>query len=290
MFKGRPSAHPALGPRRTGTAFKLLVLAALALALALGPISAAHAAGPAQFSSIVPAPGGSTADPNPAISLVAYDPAKILSSGYSMTVDGRYCRSRLKYIAVGDATRVTVTAAPSSPLALANGPHTVTVQVTNAARAKSTCTWTFTVGSAPQLSDPTPAAGSTITTDTPAISVSVLAFSPVTSVSATLNGAQVPASYDAVSSKVSVTPPSALDNDADATVEVGQALLQHVRGGIHQAGINVAAFLQGEQACGVFRGIKGVGRSLVDGHGAGAGHRIRCLAGMQHPGAEAVFP
>jgi hypothetical protein len=63
-----------------------------------------------------------------------------------------------------------------------------------------------------------------------------------------------------------------------ATPPSRAALLEHVRGGVHDAGVDVAELLQGEEARAVFCVVEGVGGGLVDGHGTGVGARRRFLA------------
>ena len=72
------------------------------------------------------------------------------------------------------------------------------------------------------------------------------------------------------------TPPSRL----------GDALLEDVAGGVHDAGVDVAGFLQREEPGGVIGVLEHVRGGLVDGHGAGAGDRVGLLPGMQLPGGE----
>ena len=54
---------------------------------------------------------------------------------------------------------------------------------------------------------------------------------------------------------------------ANAAFEVGQALFEHIRGGVHDAGVDVAQLFQGEQVGGVFGAFELVAGGLVDGDG-----------------------
>jgi hypothetical protein len=74
---------------------------------------------------------------------------------------------------------------------------------------------------------------------------------------------------------------------ADAPFQAGDALLQHIRGGVHDPGVDVAGFLQGKQRRGVRRIAELVAGRLVDRHRATTGGRIRLLAGVELAGVEA---
>ena len=60
----------------------------------------------------------------------------------------------------------------------------------------------------------------------------------------------------------------------DSAFERGDALLEDVGGGVHDAGVDVAELLQGEEAGGVVGVVEDVGGGLVDGDGAGVGGGI----------------
>jgi len=53
-------------------------------------------------------------------------------------------------------------------------------------------------------------------------------------------------------------------------LEIGDALLERVGGGVHDAGVDVSELLQSEQAGGVLRAVEDVTRGGVDGDGARA--------------------
>ena len=76
---------------------------------------------------------------------------------------------------------------------------------------------------------------------------------------------------------------------ADAAFQVGDALLEHVGGGVHDAGVDVAQLLQGEQVGGVFGALELVAGGLVDRDGAAAGGGVGDLAGMQLAGGKAIL-
>ena len=56
---------------------------------------------------------------------------------------------------------------------------------------------------------------------------------------------------------------------------------EHVRGGVHDARVDVAEFLQPEQSRGVVGVIEGEGRRLIDRHGASMRSGIGIVAGVQ---------
>ncbi len=66
-----------------------------------------------------------------------------------------------------------------------------------------------------------------------------------------------------------------------AAFEVGYALFEHIGGRVHQARVDVAQLLQGEQVRGVFCALKLVTGGLVNRHGPAASGGIRGIAGMQ---------
>ncbi len=72
----------------------------------------------------------------------------------------------------------------------------------------------------------------------------------------------------------------------DAAFERRDALFEHVVGGIHDAGVDVARHLQVEQVRSVLGAVEGVGRCLVDGHRHGAGGGVGCLSGVDGEGLD----
>ena len=71
-----------------------------------------------------------------------------------------------------------------------------------------------------------------------------------------------------------------------AAFQARDALLEHIGGRVHDAGVDVAQLLQREQIRGVLRVAKLIAGGLVDRHGAAAGGRIRLLTGVKLPGGE----
>ena len=71
-----------------------------------------------------------------------------------------------------------------------------------------------------------------------------------------------------------------------AAFERGDALFEHVVGGVHQAGVDVAEFAQGEQVGGVLGAVEHVGGGAVDRHRAGVGGGVRGVAGVEAEGFE----
>ena len=77
--------------------------------------------------------------------------------------------------------------------------------------------------------------------------------------------------------------------DAEAggpTLQGGDALLEHVGGGVHQAGVDVAEFAESEEVGGVLGIIKDEGAGLVEGNGACVGGGFRLVAGVEALGLE----
>ena len=68
---------------------------------------------------------------------------------------------------------------------------------------------------------------------------------------------------------------------ADAGLERRQPLLQHRRGRVGDAGVDVPGPLQVEQRGRVVGVLEDERRRLIDRNGARAGHRVGMLAGMQ---------
>jgi hypothetical protein len=117
----------------------------------------------------------------------------------------------------GDPARATVYAYPPAS-AWTDGPHTIAVTIGNALGASATKTWQVNVGIAPTFGEPTPAAGSTVTTTSPTILVPASDNSAVTGWSASVNGLTVPASYSGGS--VRLTLPGNLPDDSTNSVKV----------------------------------------------------------------------
>ena len=67
----------------------------------------------------------------------------------------------------------------------------------------------------------------------------------------------------------------------DATFQRGNPLLQHIRGGIHDAGVDIAQFCQREEIGSVLRIAELIAGGLVDRDGAATGGWVWLLAGMQ---------
>ncbi len=72
----------------------------------------------------------------------------------------------------------------------------------------------------------------------------------------------------------------------DSAFERGDALLEDVGGGVHDAGVDVAELLQAEEAGGVVGVVEDVGGGLVDGDGAGVGGGVDDLAGVEGEGGK----
>ena len=85
---------------------------------------------------------------------------------------------------------------------------------------------------------------------------------------------------------VSAACPEAVARPAAAAFEGGDALLENVGGGVHDAGVDVAELLESEEAGGVIGIVKDVGGGLVNRHGSRLGGGIDLLAGMNGQGCE----
>ena len=72
------------------------------------------------------------------------------------------------------------------------------------------------------------------------------------------------------------------------SLEGGEPFLHRRLGGIHDAGVHVAQFLEGRQVGGVVGVAEGVGGGLVKGEGSGVGGWIRHLAGVNLIGFEGL--
>ncbi len=70
----------------------------------------------------------------------------------------------------------------------------------------------------------------------------------------------------------------------DAAFQRGQALFQHVGGGVHDAGVDVARHLQVEQVRAVLGVIEGVGHGLVDRHRHRTRGRVGTVAAVHGQG------
>jgi hypothetical protein len=121
-----------------------------------------------------------------------------------------------KWVAdTGGTTKATLYCYPAT---LSEGTKAVTVTVKDISGTTLTYAWTFTISIPPVIGVPTPAAGSIITTLTPAISVPVSDNTGVTSWTATISG--VPATASLAGGILRIVPGAPLTNDATATVSL----------------------------------------------------------------------
>ena len=74
----------------------------------------------------------------------------------------------------------------------------------------------------------------------------------------------------------------------DAALQACHPLLEHVGGRVHDAGVDVAGLLEGEQVGRVLAVAEQVGAGLVEGQGPAAGEGVDGLAGMELAGGKAV--
>ena len=70
----------------------------------------------------------------------------------------------------------------------------------------------------------------------------------------------------------------------NAALKLGDALLQHIPGGVHDAGVDVARLRQGEQVGRVLGVVEDERRRLVDRHCPRVGGRVRYLTAMEGDG------
>jgi hypothetical protein len=84
--------------------------------------------------------------------------------------------------------------------------------------------------------------------------------------------------------RVSAAWPEATPEGRHAALERGDALLEDVRGRVHDPGVDVAEFLEPEEAGGVGGVVEDVARRGVDRDGAGVRRGIRLLAGVEGEG------
>ena len=73
---------------------------------------------------------------------------------------------------------------------------------------------------------------------------------------------------------------------ADATLQGRQALLQHIAGGVHDAGVDIARHFEIEEVRPVLGVIEGIGGGLVNRRGDGLGGRVRLEAGVDGQGLD----
>ena len=73
----------------------------------------------------------------------------------------------------------------------------------------------------------------------------------------------------------------------NAALQCRHALFQHIGGGVHDAGVDIARHLQVKQVGAMLGAVERVGHCLVDGDGAGFGGGVRGVAGMNGEGFNA---
>ncbi len=180
-------------------------------------LAAPTVTGPAAWSAYTPADGASVGALRPPIAVTATDTKGLLGSPYvSLKVDGT-----LQSAAWTRVSPNTLSAAFTPRANLANGTHTVYANVRNNSGTYSTTTWSFTVSNAPKPSSPAPVPGSTVSTDSPVITVAVGGGTTGLTSTVVVDGTSVPATFDSGSGVLSA-PTSHLANDAshDVTVTV----------------------------------------------------------------------
>ncbi len=76
---------------------------------------------------------------------------------------------------------------------------------------------------------------------------------------------------------------------ADPTLELGDALLEHVRRWVHDARVDVAGLREVEEVRCMVSVVEKVRRGLIDGHRAGLGGRVGLLPRMEREGLETIL-
>ncbi len=194
-----------------------LLVALAVLCMGATALAAPTVTGPATWSAYTPADGGSVGALRPPIAVTATDTKGLLGSPYvSLKVDGT-----LQSAAWTRVSPNTLSAAFTPRANLANGTHTVYASVRNNSGTYSTTTWSFTVSNAPKPSSPAPVPGSTVSTDSPVITVAVGGATTGLTSTVVVDGTSVPATFDSGAGVLSA-PTSHLANDAshDVTVTV----------------------------------------------------------------------
>jgi len=165
------------------------------------------------FSSLVPAAGSALgASPTSLSAAVAWSAP--LTGTFAFTVNGAARPATVTYARSGGVTDYTHATVRCSPGVLSDGATSVVLTFTpsNGDEAASG-TWSFTIAEKPKVGGPlTPASGSTVSTARPRISARATDNGSVASVWLTVDGAPVPASYDAASKLVLGTPAADLSD------------------------------------------------------------------------------
>ena len=71
---------------------------------------------------------------------------------------------------------------------------------------------------------------------------------------------------------------------ANAALQVGETLFQHIRGRVHNTGIDVAQLFQGKQVGSLFRIFELIAGRLIDRHSPATGGGVGRIASMQLAG------
>lgn len=194
---------------------------------------------PAQtaFSAIAPAPGATTDRWDAPVSAVIVDPVGVTNGSVTVAIDGAAHPVTLQY-AMGTSRvdydtwlawtyegptgpiDMTDALASFTPAYLPDGPHTAAVTGTNGTGRTFSRTWSFTVAAPPKVMQPQPANGSSVATQAPTISAMIEDNGTIASMEMLVDGARVPAIYDATTKVLSYTPIEALANDRVHSVHV----------------------------------------------------------------------
>jgi hypothetical protein len=82
--------------------------------------------------------------------------------------------------------------------------------------------------------------------------------------------------------------PDAVATACDTAFEGSHSLLEDIRRGIHQTGVDIPEFLEPKQVGSVFCVVENVRTGLINGHCPGVGRTIRRLAGVELKGLKTL--
>ena len=195
--------------------------------------------GNAAFSGETPAVGSTVYANSATVRVNVSDVADLTQGTLSVTVNGKPVTASIVFNSYGhyvtgydsctgepyqywaidgyDYKNGSITAQASG---LPDGKIIVSVRIANVTGVATSKVWTFDVNVPPSLSQPTPAANSTVQILTPLISAKVTDNGSIASFKMTVNGAEVPATIDAASGSINYTPAAPLANDTDYNVVI----------------------------------------------------------------------
>ncbi len=192
----------------------LLIVSGFVLVTAVPGSASADTLGP-RYEGIFPANGAVIPSAMVTLSLTAVDPDMVDMTSVVMTLDNVPVKPILQYgwsqAYIEDFTKMDI----YYPANLSEGLHNASVTVKDSLYNAATVNWSFTVGEAPKISMLQPAGGFTVNTLQPVISAKTTDNAGIdpSSIIMTVNGSQVPAVFDPLTSIVSYTPMAPLANE-----------------------------------------------------------------------------